>query len=253
MDASSKLRKAIRTEIGREAASRMPFIPISNKRVRTPDRRVWLGGLRAEMLARVDENGFEAMFLSMLPRVTSTQPSPSTRRDVDQRSTMVKDPAPAETVGVVTGQPIFEKLMREFQVAHAPPLAREASDVPARRQPQREAAAAVPRGPRHTETPVVVMEATNPGLASVITVAPTPLPLDTYATISEPRVTTRDGVVLSETRFEASDRSATIQINTADQVNIIQTVERRGSVVWKSVLGGAARVVGILKTLFGMG
>ena len=68
------LRKALREIIGDEV-DRVPFIPVTNERTRTPDRTRWLPRLWLAMLERMGSHGFESFVLATLERLESEENS----------------------------------------------------------------------------------------------------------------------------------------------------------------------------------
>lgn len=95
------LRRAFSDAIG-DAADSIPFIPISNERMRTPDRKHWMGELWLQMLTRLDEHGFQAFAITTLARLSldgegakkTSMPSPPTTKGRSPRLRSQSRPVP---------------------------------------------------------------------------------------------------------------------------------------------------------------
>ncbi|MEU4474208.1 GTPase [Micromonospora sp. NPDC023888] len=83
---SAALREAMETVVG-DRAHRIPFVPVTNTRERTPDRRLWMARLWLAMLERVSAPGFDAFVLSTILRVTSEDASEEDDPDPPRQST----------------------------------------------------------------------------------------------------------------------------------------------------------------------
>lgn len=78
------LRRAFRDIIG-QAADSMPFVPVSNERMRTPDRKHWLGELWMHMLVRLSDQGFESLAVAALSRLAPTEPNHGSHQTVSSQ------------------------------------------------------------------------------------------------------------------------------------------------------------------------
>src|SRR5208282_3942983 len=65
---SQAIRNALR-EVAGEEGDNIPFVAISNERIRTPDRKYWLPRLWLAMLQRMDSHGFESFVIATIDRI----------------------------------------------------------------------------------------------------------------------------------------------------------------------------------------
>lgn len=111
---SAVLRKAFAEVLG-EKASTIPFVPISNERTRTPNRKQWMGELWIHMLKRIGEHGFEAFAMVSLARLSKSD-------DALEASLAERPRRPGKTV---SDTPID----REARAAKQPVRAKSLSDA----------------------------------------------------------------------------------------------------------------------------
>ncbi|MGC5290365.1 GTPase [Micromonospora sp. DT231] len=135
---SAALREAMEKVVG-DRAHRIPFVPVTNTRERTPDRSRWMAKLWLAMLERVSAPGFDAFVLSTISRVTTEDASDE------------GDPDPPR-------QPTKPRRGKGAAVAPAPTPAPATTPTPAPRRattPDVATPAAVvrPAGRRPTSTP----------------------------------------------------------------------------------------------------
>ncbi len=256
-------------EIAPEAGI-VPFVPLSNERPKTPDRRLWLPVLWIACLERMSEEAFEPFFLSTVTRLEGPAPKKTWKRGTDRRDAKVQEGAPADG-----GLPRGAGGQGSRGTVKAP-VSESSDQAPARRAKsttsKSRTKAGSPAGSGAGTATATTLPAPSPGQRSkkapnrpnVAAVSRTPpkaspsgaqmpslpAPVDVIESgpsspvavenVSDQR---QNGVRIVKTRFSAAQGRGSISINGDNNQVLHQVVERRAPGLLKKLVKVAASLL----------
>lgn len=247
----------------------VPFVPVSNERPRTPDRRLWLPVLWIACLERMSDEGFEPFFLSTATRLAGPAPKKTGKRGTDRRDAKAKEGAPADD-GPSRGAggreprravrtPVPESndqaparhaestTSKSRAKVGAPsgsgagPAATTTPPAPSRGQrskatPSRPNVAAVSRTPAKASPPGIQMPSLPASVDVIESGPPRPVAVEN---VSDQR---QNGVRVVKTKFSAAQSRGSISI-VGDNNQVLQVIERRAPGLLKKLVKVATKLL----------
>jgi GTP-binding protein EngB required for normal cell division/cold shock CspA family protein len=248
-------RKALRKIASR--AGSVPFVPVSNIKERTPDRRLWLPSLWIACLERMSDEGFEPFFLSTAARLETVSTARAGRR-ASSGAAPAKGTPPKPTQRSSGRLPPRNNPGGASPDRGSPAGARGAPESQAR-NPSPAPAQPPPSGSSRPSRAKAGdrLQALDSGIAT----APTGAPIAAQAVTIEAaerfqaaHSTNRrqqNGVQIVESKLSATEARGTIVIN-GDQAQVVQQmVEQKAPSLLSKLAGIGASLLPKLKRIFG--
>lgn len=211
---SAALRKAFSDIVGDHAE--IPFIPVSNMRQRTPDRRIWMSRLWLEMLERMSDRGFEPFVLATINRVDIATENKTSRRSRSGSG----PPSGARKPQTAGASPVITSARRD------------SSPPPAQKTQRTNPSALVPP----TTSQLVV---------------PVPMSNAASTTAVEYQEYAHPAARIVETRFEVDQGIGPIIVNGGEVHIAQQVIERRAPRLVTAIQAAAVWVANRVKSVFG--